>query len=156
MHYVYFLNCSLAFSIAKGELIASVLVKDIAAVNGGPYTFNLLPSTFVSVTQSLFFCLYSSHHNLLFIFMYTAADIDKKSFRIVTREPFGQSHKTEMVVEAPNLAVKNKWRHLLRGMRNTGGGQRQLDGRLVVEGYLTKMQPLGSSNKVREMGMYVC
>lgn len=76
-------------------------------------------------------------------------EVDKKTFRIITREPFGQSNKTEMVLEAPNHAVKNKWVHFLKGDRNTGGGARELEGKMIVEGYLTKVQPMGSSSKER-------
>ena len=57
-----------------------------------------------------------------------------------------------MAVEAETLAVRNRWLFLLRGLRNGAGGQRHLEGRLVVEGYLVKLQPVGSSSKVRGIG----
>jgi hypothetical protein len=60
-----------------------------------------------------------------------------------------------MVLEAANQAVKNRWCSFLRRVQNTSGGQREIPGQLLCEGYLVKVQSMGSSNKVWP-GMAVC
>lgn len=84
----------------------------------------------------------------------SVTDLDKRQMRVITREPFGQSHKAEMVLEAPNQRVKQKWFCAFRGETNTSGGMRNFDGVLVVEGYLVKVQAsMTSADKQR---WFVC
>ncbi len=68
------LDClSLLFlSLFQGELIASVLFSDVASVTG------------------------------ISSFQYLTTDIDKKTFRVITREPFGQANRTEVHMQ-PHL-----------------------------------------------------
>lgn len=75
-------------------------------------------------------------------------DLDKKRFRIVTREAFGTGNHTELIIEAPNQRIKNRWLFNLRQEENSGGGFRGHEGRLMVEGALIKVQPVGTTSKV--------
>lgn len=53
-----------------------------------------------------------------------------------------------MVLEAANQSIKNKWIAAIKGETDLGGGIRRYDGRLLAEGYVTKVQSGASSNRV--------
>ena len=55
----------------------------------------------------------------------------------------------EMLLEAPNVSVKNKWLHAFRREEDPSGGFRGQHGRLLAECYLVKVQPMGTTSKTR-------
>lgn len=65
--------------------------------------------------------------------------------RIITQTPFGSGNHLEMVVEAANRQVKNKWYYRLKGEEHhdQGGGSKAVSGRLLTEGPLLKVAKSG-------------
>lgn len=102
--------------------------------------------------------------------------------RVITKAPFGSSNTTEvrsaqhglrandlawpcppphtplhfrpqMILEAPNQRIKMRWLHAFRQEENPSGGFRGAEGIKLAEGYLTKMQPVGTTSKVEWHGL---
>eukprot|EP00043_Microstomoeca_roanoka_P028953 m.20249 g.20249 ORF g.20249 m.20249 type:complete len:577 (+) comp8840_c0_seq2:116-1846(+) len=76
-------------------------------------------------------------------------DLEGRKFKIRTRVQFGVSGKYDMLVEAPSMAAKKKWMRALVMDANDTRGFNSDHAELVVEGYLTKVQPLGTVSKTR-------
>lgn len=77
------------------------------------------------------------------------SDISKTRMRVITKAPFGASNSTEMMLEASHHRVKERWLHAFKQEDNTSGGFRSYEGELLAEGYLTKVQPVGTTSKTR-------
>jgi hypothetical protein len=78
-------------------------------------------------------------------------EIGSKTFRLKTAEPFGASQTHEMVIEADNTKVMQKW---LAGMKNdttlvNSVGFSSNRAELIMECYLLKVQPFGVMDTTR-------
>lgn len=80
----------------------------------------------------------------------TVSDVDTCNLRVITKEPFGASKNyCEALLLAPTMKIKERWYNAFKKQVGIGGGFRQTMGTLFAEGYLSKVQPLGQSNKTR-------
>eukprot|EP00050_Salpingoeca_kvevrii_P006256 m.288312 g.288312 ORF g.288312 m.288312 type:complete len:395 (+) comp11947_c0_seq1:115-1299(+) len=78
------------------------------------------------------------------------ADVDKTKIRVVTVSPMGTSSSNEVLLEAGNAKIKNRWMQAFKQKENLSGGIREQEGdNVLVEGYLVKVQSGVSSNKTR-------
>ena len=76
-------------------------------------------------------------------------EMDKKTFRLATAEPFGASKTHEMVLEAHSPKVKQKWLSAMRTNTTQFNGFSSNRAELIVECYLLKVQPFGTINTTR-------
>lgn len=65
------------------------------------------------------------------------ADDDGNKFQISTCVPFGRTHNTKMLLEAPNAAVKKKWVELISAAKAKSVSK---ENAILAEGYLVKVQ----------------
>ncbi len=68
---------------------------------------------------------------------------------ITTSVPFGASQQSSMLLEAPSNAVKTKWFDCLKQDVDSITPHSYADGVLLIESYLTKLQPIGSISRSR-------
>jgi len=70
-------------------------------------------------------------------------------FVVRTKQAFGATGGTDMLLEAKNAKIKAKWLLSLRKIPGSSRGVDGDEGRLYAEGYLNKLQPFGSMNRIR-------
>lgn len=76
-------------------------------------------------------------------------EMDKRTFRLATAEPFGASKTHEMVLEAHSPKVKQKWLSAMKTDATQFNGFSSNRAELIVECYLLKVQPFGTINTTR-------